>query len=64
MLFRFVPEYDVSPDKVTMKGPKGVGPYVDSVKDKFKELIGKDLAFEEKKEEEKKEDKTADSVSQ
>jgi len=59
LLFRFLPEYGAKDDKVIVKGPKAVGPYVDSVKEKFKDLIGKELGFEEKevkKDKDKKEE--------
>jgi FKBP-type peptidyl-prolyl cis-trans isomerase 2 len=57
ILFRFVPEFDVEGEKVVVKGPKQLEVFVKSFGEKFKELIGKELAFEEKaveKEEEKK----------
>ena len=58
LLFKFVPDFEIK-DKIIVKGPKAFGPYIDMIKDKFKELIGKELGFEEKEEkissEEKKE---------
>ncbi|MFH1290580.1 MAG: FKBP-type peptidyl-prolyl cis-trans isomerase [Nanoarchaeota archaeon] len=53
LLLRFVPEFEVT-DKVTVKGPKVLEGPINLYKDKFKELVGKELAFEEKKPEEKK----------
>jgi FKBP-type peptidyl-prolyl cis-trans isomerase SlyD len=56
-LMRFKPEFEVK-DKVFVKGPKGFKVFVDAFKDKFKDLVGKELDFEEKaveKKEEKKE---------
>jgi len=61
LLMRFVPEFEIK-EKIIVKGPKGFDEYIKSVNDKFKELIGKDLGFEEMKEkkvetkEEKKEE--------
>lgn len=56
LLFKFVPEFEVK-DKVIIKGPKVLLPYVDYVKGKFKEMIGKDLLFEAvEKSPDKKED--------
>lgn len=45
LLFRFVPEFEIT-DKVTAKGPKQLEIFVNAMKEKFKEFIGKDLAFE------------------
>ena len=53
-LIGFVPEFDVK-DKIIMKGAKGMEIIVEKLKDKFKDLLGKELVFEEKKPE-KKED--------
>ncbi len=50
----FVPEFEVN-DKVIVKGPKEYEVFVSAFKDRFKEMIGKELVFEEKKE--SKEDK-------
>ena len=47
LLFKFVPEFDIG-EKVIVKGPKILSPYVDYVKARFKELAGKELGFEEK----------------
>ena len=57
LLFRFVPEYEMKDGKVIIRGPKALGPYIDSIKDKFKELLNKELSFEEKKEKPKEEKK-------
>lgn len=63
-LFRMAPEFEIG-DKVVIKGPKGMDIFVKVFNDKFKELTGKELGFEEKEtkkkesEEEKKQEKTA-----
>jgi FKBP-type peptidyl-prolyl cis-trans isomerase 2 len=54
--FRMVPPFEVK-DKVIVKGPKGFDVFVNAFKVKFKELIGKELVFEEIKEEKKAEAK-------
>jgi len=54
--FRMVPPYEIK-EKVIVKGPKGFDIFVNAFKDKFKELIGKSLEFEEMKLEDKKEEK-------
>ena len=55
-LLRFVPEFEVK-DKIIMKGPKVLETLTKSEEfnKKFKELVGKELDFEEKKEEGKSE---------
>jgi len=55
-MFRFMPEYEIK-DKIIVKGPKGFDIFVNAYKDKFKEILGKELVFEEKKEEKKTESK-------
>ena len=55
IMFRSIPEFEIS-DKITIKGPKTLEILVKALNDKFKEIIGKDLAFELK--EEKKEEHT------
>jgi hypothetical protein len=52
---RFIPEFEVK-EKVIVKGPKILEQMLKPIEDKFKELVGKDLAFEEKKLEEKTEE--------
>lgn len=47
--FRYTPEFEVK-EKVIVKGPKVLESMVKLYSDKFKELVGKDLSFEEKKE--------------
>jgi len=47
-IFRFVPEFEIK-DEIIVKGDKLLEYYVKSFSDKFKELIGKSLKFEEKK---------------
>jgi FKBP-type peptidyl-prolyl cis-trans isomerase 2 len=63
LLFKFVPEHEIKEKKVVVKGPKGIGPFVDMVKEKFRALIGKELVFEEvkPKEKDKKEEDSKDS---
>jgi len=53
VFLRFVPEFDVTENKVTVKGPKILEGVVNLYKEKFKELVGNELAFKEKKEEKK-----------
>lgn len=61
-LLRFSPEFEIR-DKVIIKGPKEMEIFVNAFKNRFKEIMGKELGFEEvkkKKEEtkvEKKEEK-------
>jgi|SRR3989344_3050038 len=52
LFLRFIPEYEIK-DKIVIKGPKGFDIFVKSFNDKFKELIGKELQFEEIKQEPK-----------
>lgn len=47
---RFIPEFEIS-EKIIVKGPRVLENVVSVVKDKFKELLGKELIFEEKKNE-------------
>jgi len=65
MLLRFAPEYEIK-EKVVLKGPKPLEALVNAFKDKFKELIGKELFFElkeEKTEKEKKEEKEHEKIA-
>ena len=59
-VFKFVPEFEVK-DKIIVKGPKALEGFVKEASSGFKEIMGKELSFEEKKEETKekelKEDK-------
>jgi peptidylprolyl isomerase len=55
-MFKFVPEFEVS-EKVLVKGPKILEKFVEAFREKFKDLIGKELAFEEKKPEGEKPNK-------
>jgi len=55
LLLRFAPEFEIKENETIVKGPKILEAYLSSVKDKFKELAGKELKFEEKKEEKKEE---------
>ncbi|MBU0466376.1 MAG: peptidylprolyl isomerase [Nanoarchaeota archaeon] len=54
---RITPEFEVKDEKVVIKGPKIFEGVINMYKDKFRELIGKELVFEEKKEEKKLEEK-------
>ncbi len=58
VFFRFIPEFEVK-DKIIVRGPKPLEFAVNIYKDKFKELIGKDLEFQlkEEKENDKKDPK-------
>ena len=56
-LFKVAPEFELKGDKVIVKGPKQLELFVNAFKERFKEIIGKELGFEEKKEAEKKEEK-------
>ncbi len=57
IMFKFVPEFTTG-DKITIKGPKFMESFVKAYGSKFKEIVGKDLAFElkEQKVEDKKEE--------
>lgn len=50
--FRFVPDFDVSEREIVVKGPKIFERFIEAMKEKCKELCGKELKFElsEKKE--------------
>ena len=52
-LFRIIPKYEIKEKEVVVKDEKGFEGFVNAFKDKFKELIGKELGFEEVKKEEK-----------
>jgi len=54
--FRMIPEFEVKEKSVIVRGPKGFDVFVNAFKEKFKELVGKTLEFEEM-EIEKKEEK-------
>ena len=43
--FKFAPEFEIK-DKITIKGPQILEMYVKAFSDMFKELVGKELAFE------------------
>jgi FKBP-type peptidyl-prolyl cis-trans isomerase 2 len=51
---RYIPEFGVKEKEVVVKGPKLLDSYIDAQKSKFKDLIGFDLKFQEKKDDEKK----------
>lgn len=46
--FKFIPEFDVQ-EKITVRGPKVLEVYMKAFSGKFKDLIGKDVVFEEQK---------------
>jgi len=48
-VFRFVPEFEIK-EEIVVRGPKVLEHYVKRFSDKFRELIGKGLKFEEKEE--------------
>jgi FKBP-type peptidyl-prolyl cis-trans isomerase 2 len=58
-VLRFVPDFELKENETIVKGPKVLERFVDALKEKFKELIGKELKFSlvEEKLEEKKEDR-------
>ncbi len=47
-LFKFIPKYEIEENKVKIKGDKELEIFVNSFKDRFKELIGKELVLEVK----------------
>lgn len=50
-LFKFVPEFEIKGDKIIIKGPAILEHFVKHYKEKFKQLLDKELIFEEKKSE-------------
>ena len=54
-VIRFIPEFEVK-EEIIVKGPKILEHYVKSFSDKFRELTGKGLKFEEKEEKKEKTD--------
>lgn len=57
VFFKFVPEYTFG-EKIIVKGVKQLEMFVQAYQEKFKELIGKELIFEEKKNEKSLEKKS------
>lgn len=55
LFFQFVPEFEIKENKTIVKLPKGLESLIENVKQKFKDLSGQDLVFEELKKPEKKE---------
>jgi FKBP-type peptidyl-prolyl cis-trans isomerase 2 len=57
--FRFVPDFELKENEIIVKGPKVLERFVEALREKFKELVGKELKFSlaEEKLEKKKEDK-------
>ena len=49
---RFTPAFEIKEGKVILKGPKGFEMFINALKDKFKELINKELEFQELSKEE------------
>ena len=45
--FRFLPDFAIKEKEVVLKGPKGFETFINAYKEKFKELVGKELSFEE-----------------
>ena len=58
-IFRFVPDFELKENEVVVKGPKVLERFVEALREKFKELVGKELKFSlvEEKLEEKREGK-------
>src|SRR3989338_9746266 len=54
LLFRFVPKFEIKEKEIIIKGPKQLEIFIGAFKDKFKELIGKELKFELEETKEKK----------
>lgn len=48
-LLRFVPQFDVNDKEVVVKGQKALEIFVNAFKNKFKEILGKELLFQEVK---------------
>ena len=55
MLFRQVPSHRVEEKRVIVEGPKALEQFVAAFGEKFKVLVGKELAWEEKKEKKEEE---------
>ena len=64
LFFRFVPDFDIKEHKVIVKGIKELEAGVKLYKEKFKELSGLDLEFEEKLAEKKKDEKNLEAKLQ
>lgn len=47
MVFHIIPEYEIKEKTVVVEGPKDFEMFVNSHKEKFKELLGKELEFQE-----------------
>lgn len=54
VFLKFIPEFDIK-DKIILKGPKPFEVLIKDLSPKFKDLLGRDLIFEYKKEEKKQE---------
>lgn len=52
LFFRFKPKYEIKETEVVLHGPKSMEVFVTAFKERFKELMGKDLAFKEMSKEE------------
>ena len=56
--FKFIPEFEIT-EKIKIKGKKELGIFITVFNNKFKELLGKELIFEEKIAHKKLEDEIA-----
>lgn len=61
--FKSTPELEIKESSITVKLPKQMEPLVALYKDKFKEIIGKELVFEEEKDEPKEPTPSTESPS-
>jgi FKBP-type peptidyl-prolyl cis-trans isomerase 2 len=43
--FKFIPDFELKENEIIVKGPKVLERFVDALKEKFKELLGKELKF-------------------
>ena len=50
----FSPEFEIKDDRIIAKGQKNIAPFIEYNKEKFKELLKKEIIFEETKEKEEK----------
>lgn len=64
LFFRFLPEFEVKENQVIVKGPKELEQGINVYKEKFKELMNKEIVFEEKAPEKKEEKKEEEKEEQ
>lgn len=64
LYFKADPEFEINDKEVIVKGPKIYEELVKHYNEKFKDLIGKNLKFEEKKEEEPKKAEISEETQQ